>query len=76
MLEQYEIASVESLKHHKIEDFHMRCDKVKGNGWLAVAYVLDEDRIVVYAIAHGRKAKQTIKEALSNAIKRMNGEIE
>lgn len=76
MSEQYEIASVESLKHHKIEDLRMRCDKVNGKGWVAVAYVSEQDRILIYAIAHGRKAKQVIKEALSNAIKRMNGEIE
>lgn len=76
MSEEYEIASIESLTHHKIEDLRMRCDKVKNEGWIAVAYVSEQDRIIVYAIAYGKKAKQTIKEALSNAIKRMNGEIE
>lgn len=76
-LEDQTIADPETLTHHKKEDLRVICSKVsKEEGWVATAYIEEHGRIVVYAVAHGKKYKSVTQEVLCNAIKRMNGETE
>lgn len=61
------------------EDFTYTPDQLKGNcykhkgSWTCIAYVEEEERIVVCAIGHGKKMKQVLKEVMTNAVNRSKG---
>lgn len=65
------IASVDEVKDFTVEDLKAICSKSKGGKWVCTAYVETPKKIIVCAISHGKKPKQVMREALTNATNRI-----
>ena len=66
------MTSEEIARTFKVEELGGQCNKIKGL-WCCAAYVDRGNVRTVVAIKHGKKAKPTLRECMTIAIKRIEG---
>lgn len=63
------------MTKYKVEDLQGFAEKIEGL-WIAAAFIDLEDTRMVFAISKGSKMKPTLREAMTNAIRRIEEDKE